>query len=209
MGSVVSPGWRRCRGGWWCRSMRCKRACRCAPPRWTGGCHTGSRSLPRPCTSWTGCPSSPGGLHSGWTCWTSASAPRSAHRGEGEILVQRWPLTLSINTFHYNEAYRAAHWELVTGKEAGPAPLLVHDAAGPACGQTQALTGQLHSAVLTFGHVDGTEQRLDDRPAARSVTQTCGMEQQSYKHWNKSWDVYDNLLHLSDSWRWWQAQTHE
>lgn len=59
-------------------------------------------------------------------------------------------------------AYRTAHRELVTFEEVGPASLLVHDAARPTCRQTQALAGQLNSTVLTFGHVDGTEQRLDD-----------------------------------------------
>ena len=86
--SRVSPGWRRCRGGWWCRSKRCRRACHRAPPRWTEGCRTGSRSPPRPCTNSTGCPSSPGELHTGLMCWTWASAPHSAHGGERK--GQRW-----------------------------------------------------------------------------------------------------------------------
>lgn len=73
---------------------------------------------------------------------------------------------------HNNEAYRTAHREFVTFEEAGPASLLVHDATWSTCSQTQALAGQLDSTVLTFGHVDGTEQRLDDRPTARSVPQT-------------------------------------
>lgn len=67
--------------------------------------------------------------------------------------------------------HRAAHGELFTLEEAGPASFLVHDAARPACSQTQALAGQLYAAVLTFWHVDGAEQRLDDRPTARSVPQ--------------------------------------
>lgn len=70
------------------------------------------------------------------------------------------------------EAYRTANRELVTFEEVGPASLLVHDATRPTRRQTQALAGQLHFTVLTFGHVDGTEQRLDDRPTARSVPQT-------------------------------------
>lgn len=69
-------------------------------------------------------------------------------------------------------AYRTSHGELVTLEEAGPASLLVHDAARPTRGQTQGLAGQLHPTVLTFGHVDAAEQRLDDRPTARSVPQT-------------------------------------
>lgn len=58
---------------------------------------------------------------------------------------------------------------MVTFEEVWPAPLLVDDATWAARRQTQALAGQLHSAVLAFGHVDGAEQRLDDRPAAGSV----------------------------------------
>lgn len=59
-------------------------------------------------------------------------------------------------------SHRTAHGKLVTLEEVGPASLLVHDAAGPPCGQTQALAGQFHTPVLAFGHVDGAEQRLDD-----------------------------------------------
>lgn len=51
---------------------------------------------------------------------------------------------------------------MITFEEVGPASLLVHDAAGPTCGRTQTLAGQLHSTILTFGHVDGTEQGLDN-----------------------------------------------
>lgn len=75
-------------------------------------------------------------------------------------------------TLHNSDTYRAAHGEVVALEEVGPASLLVHDAARPTRGQTQTLAGQLDATVLTFGHVDGTEQRLDDRPTARSVPQT-------------------------------------
>lgn len=60
---------------------------------------------------------------------------------------------------------------MVALEEAGPASLPVHDAARLPRGRTQALAGQLHSAVLALGHVDGTEQRLDDGPAAWSIPQ--------------------------------------
>lgn len=70
------------------------------------------------------------------------------------------------------EAYRTALGEFVTLEEAGPAPFLVHDATWSTRSQAQALAGQLHPTVLTFGHVDGTEQRLDDGPTAGSVPQT-------------------------------------
>lgn len=86
--------------------------------------------------------------------------------------VKRDILTQHSNTFLNTEAYRTAHRELVTFEEVRPASLLVHDATWPTCRQTQTLAGQLNSTVLTFGHVDGTEQRLDDRPTARSVPQT-------------------------------------
>lgn len=71
-----------------------------------------------------------------------------------------------------SSSYRTAHRELVTFEEAWPASLLVHDATRPTRRRTQALAGQLDSTVLTFGHVNGTKQRLDDRPAARSISQT-------------------------------------
>lgn len=67
--------------------------------------------------------------------------------------------------------YRAAFWEPVQTalEEVGPAPLPLHDGAGPAGGLAQGLAGQLHLAVLTLGHVDGAEQGLDHVPAARGI----------------------------------------
>lgn len=61
---------------------------------------------------------------------------------------------------------------MVTLEKVGPASLPVHDSARLPCGRTQALAGQLNLSILAFGHVDGTKQRLDDGPAARSVPQT-------------------------------------
>lgn len=81
------------------------------------------------------------------------------------------PSGIKSHTEKESEAYQTADWEFVTLEEAGPASLLVHDAARPTRGQTQALAGQLDPTVLTLGHVDGTEQRLDDGPTARSVPQ--------------------------------------
>lgn len=69
----------------------------------------------------------------------------------------------------YNKSYRTADREMVAFEEVWPPSLLFHDATRPASGQTQALAGQFHSTILTLGHVDGTEQRLDDRPTPRSV----------------------------------------
>lgn len=61
---------------------------------------------------------------------------------------------------------------MVTFEKVWPPSLLFHNATWPTRRQTQALAGQLHSTVLTFGHVDGAQQRLDDRPTPRGVPQT-------------------------------------
>lgn len=72
--------------------------------------------------------------------------------------------------------YRAALREAVRSalEEVGPAALALHDGAGCTCGLAQGLTGQLHLPILTFGHVDGAQQRLDHVPAARRIAQPWG-----------------------------------
>lgn len=61
---------------------------------------------------------------------------------------------------------------MVTLEEVGPASLSVHNGARLPCGRTKALAGQLNLAILTFGHVDGAEKRLNDGPAAWRISQT-------------------------------------
>lgn len=70
----------------------------------------------------------------------------------------------------WSQTYRTSNRKFVTSEEVGPASLPVHDAARPTCGHTQALAGQLHLTILTFGHVDSTQQWLNDGPTARSVS---------------------------------------
>lgn len=69
--------------------------------------------------------------------------------------------------------YRAALRESVRSalEEVRPAALALHDGAGCTCGLAQGLTGQLHLPILTLGHVDSTQQRLDHVPAARRIAQ--------------------------------------
>ena len=61
---------------------------------------------------------------------------------------------------------------VVTLEKAGPAPLLLHYATWLASRLAQHLTGQLHLSIVAFGHVHGTQQRLNDSPASWGVAQT-------------------------------------
>lgn len=75
----------------------------------------------------------------------------------------------NVYNINYNNTYQTANREMVTFEEVWPPSLLFHDTTWPTSRQTQALAWQFHSTILTFGHVDGTEQWLDDRPTPRSI----------------------------------------
>lgn len=68
----------------------------------------------------------------------------------------------NVYNLSYNNTYQTANREMVTFEEAWPSSLLFHDTTWPPSRQTQALAWQFDATILTFGHVDGTEQGLDD-----------------------------------------------
>lgn len=63
-----------------------------------------------------------------------------------------------------------------TLEEVGPAPLPLHNTARFACSLAQVLAGQFDLSILTLWHVNGTEQRLNDGPTARSISQPWAQE---------------------------------
>lgn len=56
-----------------------------------------------------------------------------------------------------------------TTQEVRPPSLPLHNGTGASGGLAEGAAGQLHSVILTLGHVDSTEQGLDHRPTAGGI----------------------------------------
>lgn len=56
-----------------------------------------------------------------------------------------------------------------TTQEVRPPSLPLHNGTGASGGLAEGAAGQLHSVILTLGHVDSTEQGLDHCPTAGGI----------------------------------------
>lgn len=73
------------------------------------------------------------------------------------------------------DTYWAAFREVVrrATQKVRPPSLPLHNSTGASGGLAEGSTGQLHSVILTLGHVDSTQQGLDHCPAAGGIPEAC------------------------------------
>ena len=71
--------------------------------------------------------------------------------------------------------YWAAFREVVrcATQKVRPPSLPLHTGTGASGGLAEGTAGQLHSVILTLGHVDSTQQGLDHCPAAGGIPEAC------------------------------------